>query len=259
MMRIYIPTYRRTDKQKTLEALPKRWKRNTTLVCDKVDAPALRIVAADHGAEISIVPDTITTIAQKRHWIISATPFKKIMMMDDDLRFSHRVYGQNKEFALQSVSRKRLAAYLDEVEAMLDKFVHVGISPRQGNNNIEVTGWKANARMIYCLGYKVGAIRKNCELGRIEHREDMDYTLQLLRKGFANRVLVDLAADQVYNAKGGASEQRSVKNSNKDAEKLARLHPGFVKVVEKEYLASVPRKEVVCYWQKAFASSGKKT
>jgi hypothetical protein len=105
---------------------------------------------------------------------------------------------------------------------------------------------------MYALGYDVKVVRKRCELGRIEHREDMDYTLQLLTQGYPNGVYVEVCVDQVYNSKGGASLERSVEGSNRDAEKLAKWFPKFVKVVERAYLKSVPRKEVVVSWKKAY-------
>jgi len=105
------------------------------------------------------------------------------------------------------------------------------------------------------LGYNVPIVKRECELGRIETREDMDYTLQLLRKGFPNIVFFNLCVDQKYNSPGGASLERTVESSNADAEKLATLHPGFVRITEKKYKSSLPRKEVVCSWKKAFKSA----
>jgi hypothetical protein len=111
--------------------------------------------------------------------------------------------------------------------------------------------------MMYCLGYRPEILRRVCELGRIEHREDMDYTLQLLRAGYPNRVNYRLAVGQkAYNAKGGASLERTMEASNADAEKLAELHPGLVRVAEKNYKQSIKRKEVVCSWKKAAKEGG---
>jgi hypothetical protein len=41
-----------------------------------------------------------------------------------------------------------------------------------------------------------------------------------------------------------------VAKSDAEAEKLAALHPGLVKVVQKDY-KGVPRKEVIVQWKKA--------
>ena len=70
-MRIYIPTYRRTDRQKTLLALPPHWQQKTTLVVDNSDAKILRGLANRTGAKIWIHPKWVTSIAKKRAFILS--------------------------------------------------------------------------------------------------------------------------------------------------------------------------------------------
>jgi hypothetical protein len=137
-------------------------------------------------------------------------------------------------------------------EKLSPEFPHVGFGPRQGNNTLKDVGWKTPSRMIYSLGHFLPIVVKECELGRIETREDMDLTLQLLRKGYPNAVWGTTVADQrQYDAPGGATNERTIESSNADAYKLAQLHPGYVDVVEKPYSTSVPRKEVRCRWKKA--------
>jgi hypothetical protein len=73
-----------------------------------------------------------------------------------------------------------------------------------------------------------------------------------LRKGYPNAVWQTTVNDQrKYDAPGGATNERTIESSNKDALELARLHPGYVSTIEKKYTASVPRVEVICQWQKA--------
>jgi hypothetical protein len=104
--------------------------------------------------------------------------------------------------------------------------------------------------MIYSLGYFLPIVVKECELGRIETREDMDITLQLLRKGYPNAVWHTTVNDQKSNAPGGCSTYRTTESWNADAYKLQRLHPGYVSVVERTYEQST-RLEVICQWQRA--------
>lgn len=257
-LRLYIPTYRRTDFQKTFGLLPRKWKKRVTFVCDVEDEPKLRkLLKREPYAKLWVVPKSITTIAKKRSWIIENTSSKILMMFDDDLRFCSRKYKTSVRLGDKSSQLNSTHEQIDEalmrIQKMLHRYAHVGISAKQGNNNMPGRGFAKNVRMIYGLGYQVGVVRKFCRLGRIEHREDMDYTLQLLRKGFANRVLLDHCVDQLYNTPGGASVDRKQKDSDRDAELLAKLHKPFVKVVEKKYKVSMIRKEVVCSWKKAFA------
>jgi hypothetical protein len=60
-------------------------------------------------------------------------------------------------------------------------------------------------------------------------------------------------ANQHTNAPGGCSTYRTLEMSNAEAEKLAKLFPDYVSVVQKDYKASVPRLEVIVRWQKALA------
>lgn len=248
-MRIVIPTYGRVGAQVTYGNLPAKWKAKTDFYVNQKDGDKLVAYGiAREGSQIFVVPEDIKTIAQKRAYILRTTAHEKILMMDDDLRPFNRRDGNGTKL-FQSTEDEIMQAFTD-IETLLDTFRHVGISPRQGNNNLEGP-LEANTRMVYALGYHVPTIVKECELGRIEHREDMDYTLQLLRKGYENRVLVNFCLDQKYNAAGGASLERTMDASNADAKRLAELHPGLVRVVEKQYKASVPRLEVVCSWKKA--------
>lgn len=255
-MHIYIPTYRRAYLQRTLSHLPTSVMKCTTLVCDKHDEPLLQKYCDERGCDTLVSP--AKTIAQKRAWIIQNTEHRKILMLDDDLTFCRRNYKKDGTFNLLQCTRKEARPAIDWVEEMLGVFAHVGISPRQGNNNVPDKGTRHTYRCIYALGYDTKIMRKVCKFGRIEHREDMDYTLQLFAAGYDNIVSVDYCLQQQYNNKGGASEQRKMEESNADADKLAKIHKPFVKVVEKEYSYSIPRKEVIVYWRKAFAAAAKK-
>jgi hypothetical protein len=109
-------------------------------------------------------------------------------------------------------------------------------------------------RMMLALGYYLPVVMREAELGRIETREDMDVALQLLRRGHPNAVCHTFVVGQEgagYAASGGCTGQRTTEASNRDAHRLAELHPGYVRVVERDYKSSVPRAEVVCSWAKA--------
>jgi len=255
-MQIVIPTYRRTGMQKTFKAMSPKWKAKTTFVADAEDTERLKFNFRNTGAEFVVHPPEIKTIAQKRAWIIKTFPYENILMLDDDLRFDARIEGTNKLLVIKDPAI--FDFHMDKVAEKMKEFRHIGISPRQGNNRLE-DEWVANTRIMYSLGYHLPTMREHCELGRIETREDFDYNLQLLKKGFENRVYSHMTTGQdQYGAEGGCSKERTVESSNVDAEKLAALHPGLVKVTDKEYTTSIPRKEVVVYWKKALEMSKKK-
>jgi hypothetical protein len=248
-MQIIIPTRGRMDKQITLSRLPRELRKQTTIVCPEQEK--LRLSCFD--VNVAVQPDPNMTIAAKRAWIMREclrNGYDKIIMLDDDLTFSTR--RQEHDTALRAIRGEEL---IPEFERLANKlgpeFPHVGFGQRQGNDRVK-PGWKSPARMTYSLGYYLPIVVRECELGRIETREDMDITLQLLRKGYPNAVWNTTVTDQwKYDAPGGCTNERTMERSNADAYKLARLHPGYVRVVPKAYEVSVPRLEVVCQWRKA--------
>lgn len=267
-MKIVIPTYRRVNAQHTLRALPLDRQAQTVLVVDEEDAErislAQRVSGFPLGPLVMVHPPEVKTIAQKRAWILAnGMPREwddpKIVMMDDDLRFAVRKAPDS--LSLREATPTDLEWHLQQLEHALSREVpHVGWSARQGNNNhgtqVENHGdWAENTRTMYVLGYYLPIVQQACQLGRIETREDMDYALQLLRAGHPNAVSFAIACDQKYNAPGGCSTERSVESSNADADRLAELHPGLVRVTEKKYKASIPRREVVVYWKKAYSQA----
>jgi hypothetical protein len=252
VMQIIIPTRGRTDQQLTLQSLPGELRKRTTLVCPKIEAG--RLFRLHKGVEIVVQPDPDWTIAKKRAWILRTwleAGYDKLIMLDDDLRFATRESPDN--YRLRPIQSKELIPDFERIAAKLGPdFPHVGFGPRQNNNRLEEVGWQSPGRMMYSLGYYLPIVVKECELGRIETREDMDLTLQLLRKGFPNAIWHTTVNDQDrYDAPGGATTERTIARSNVDAFRLKHLHPGYVAVKERKYTASVPRCEVVVQWKKA--------
>lgn len=250
-MKIVIPTYRRIEAQHTYKQLPENWQRQTVFVVDLHDYVRMRPMKEFLAADFVSVPAEITSIAKKRKWILENFECKSLVQFDDDLQFAIRRYRENGKISQCKPTLEETDHWLKELEKMLDQYVHAGFSARQFNN-AKPQGWAKNTRMMYSLGYQPAVVRKECELGRIETREDMDVTLQLLKKGYENVVCSEFCHDQIYNTAGGCSIDRTLESSNADAERLAELHPGLVRVVEKDYKRSMRRKEVVCAWKRAY-------
>lgn len=267
-MKILIPTYRRTHIQTTFHNLPTEWKKDTVIVCDEADAVEFRQNPEFHGIDLWIRPEHIKGIAQKRKWIFENILEDKICMMDDDLSFEVRVYGEE-QAALNSKTRaatpEDIGGWLYDLNATLDNYAHAGFSVRRHNDKLP-EGWFENSRMQCVLGFRPEIIRRECVLGRIELREDFDYTLQLLRLGFPNAICSEILFSQNYNASGGVSTYRTLEYNNEQARTLEALHPGLVKTVQRKYKTQKgeqeggqgERIEVICRWKKAYKEGVKK-
>jgi hypothetical protein len=94
-------------------------------------------------------------------------------------------------------------------------------------------------------------VLREAEFGRLSTHEDMDVCLQLLTKGFANKVNYTFVVDQKFGNPGGCTNERTVETNNADCYRLASFFPAYVRVSEKNYAGSVPRVEVVCQWARA--------
>jgi len=246
-VKIYIPTRGRVDRQITLRSLPVSLRGRAWLVAPRDEVPALKKLHKN----VLTQPDEITTIAAKREWIVKQHRGNKLIMLDDDMGFYARgPKGLIKEYATDKV----IEDLFQWVEDRLDGFAHVGISSRMGNNRVEEEV-KRTSRMMHAIAFHVPTMKRVVQFNRVAMREDFDYTLQLLKAGYDNIVKYDVCvAPGSYGAKGGCADERTVKKSDEEAEKLAALHPGLVKVVQKDYLG-VPRKEVVVQWKKALGHS----
>lgn len=247
-MRIIIPTRGRYDLTLTCDRLPKELRGHVDIVCPEKEAHRHRDIRP--WAHVVVQPDPDFTIAAKRAWIMLNWESDRIVMLDDDLNFFVKRDEDPKK--LRKAELADISGWFSALERKLSKDVpHAGFGSRLFNNAKE-PGWQTAKRMQYVLGYYLPIVRKVCEFGRIETREDMDYTLQLLRAGYPNEVCHTIAVEQSneYGARGGCSGQRTTESSDRDCQKLADFHPGLVRVVQKDYKGN-PRSEVVVRWEAA--------
>ena len=251
-MQILIPTRGRTLKQQTLEGLPPEILQRTWLFCPEAESGHLARRWLDKGVQISAQPDPDMRIAAKRAWMLKTAwqrGAEKVLMLDDDLFFYVR--REDKPDRLRDANHSDIIRWFGELEERLTpETPHGGYGPRQGNHNFPA-GWLSPGRMMLALGYHVPTVLKEAVLDRIGTREDMDVALQLLSKGLPNVITHEMAVGQkTYAAPGGCTDERTTASSDADAELLAELHPGLVRVVAKEYKGH-PRKEVVVSWKRA--------
>jgi len=271
--KIFIPTRGRVLNQQTLMSLSPELRTRTFMFCPRSEADHLVRLANDRGySNLWVVPqpDDNMRIAAKRAWMMRYAVdngFEKILMLDDDLFFYYRYWSETSRFwkhkevkgdwRLLDSDPDHTNFWINELmERITPEVPHGGFGPRQGNDKCH-GGWLTGGnRMMLALAYHVPTVMADAEFDRIDTREDMDVALQLLKRGHPNVLTNDFAVGQKsYAAPGGASDERTTESSDADAEKLARLHPGLVRVVDRAYKGH-PRKEVVVYWQKALISSG---
>jgi len=262
-VKIIIPTKGRVGKQTTFSYLPAELRKRTVIVCPEKEVNSHRM-NHPQAEEVLAQPDPSWKIYRKRRWLVdmlsAERKVEKIVMLDDDLRFCIRRDDNPERFA--EITPEQMVQGFKELENILSPEIpHAGFSARGGNLSpaAQRGGWQEAKRMMCVLGYHLPTVLANCDPFRIETREDMDTCLQLLRKGFPNAVSYTYHFDQKFGAPGGASSERDFTRANKDAHTLARYHPGFVKVIQKDDSGrqglseeARTRLEVVVQWVKAF-------
>lgn len=198
-------------------------------------------------------------IASKRKWILrdaGERGVERLIMLDDDLTFSYYTLGADGKVKLPRATREQQEEMFEKLWSKITPEIpHAGFGPRTsaglGRNRVQ-SEWKPG-RMLCVLGYHVPTVLNVVDFSYYVDaflKEDMDTTLQLLRAGYPNAVTSKLVSDQNWGAPGGCSIYRTIDANSASSEELARLHPGYVRVVEKTYQNST-RKEVVVAWQKA--------
>lgn len=261
-MKIYIPSCGRPSFLGTLAHLPEKLLYDTTLVVQDKEYRKYEaaVAAIDRLANINILglPRRIKTIAPTRAYILKhaqENAYNKIVMLDDDLRFDWRRQDDKGKFLV--ATEEQIIAMFRTIEARLQEYAHVGVLAREGGNRVLKFPAVYNTRMMRVLAYRTDIlVKEKIHLDRIPLMEDFDVCLQLLRKRYANCVLTGWVNGQgMSGAAGGCSHFRTLDLHNECANKLAALHPEYVKVVTKHTKGAwggAERQDVVVAWKKAF-------
>jgi hypothetical protein len=261
---IYIPTRGRVGRQITLGQLPPALRERTTLVTYPEERDRYQLY---HGREVHAVvarPKECQGMAAVRQWILKESSDDRLVMLDDDVRFFIKTGapdagGRRKIIAATPRDKIEMMEWL---HATLGTVAHASLTPRSLNfdhpgPHIEAT------RMMYVLAYdrkRTLAAGADFTAGLLptSSMSDFHMTLQLLRAGLVNVVSTNYCTNpSVSNSAGGCSVYRTLETQNESAERLARLHPGYVKVVERKGWKGMDaaRKDVIVQWRKAYEES----
>jgi hypothetical protein len=181
-------------------------------------------------------------------------------MFDDDLHFYVRKAKDDwhLRYCEQSDVENMLMDVMDELS---EECPVVGISAREGNNNVRDTLWTQNTRIMRATAFHVPTVVKTAQYrSEVNGIEDFDLLLQMLRAGYDNKCSYFYAqGHKSANEPGGCSNWRTNETHAVAAQRLAELHPGFVKLrVQNNKTGGEFGKRVECtiYWKKARKSAG---
>lgn len=251
-MKILIPTYGRAKRQITWESLAgddPMWGDQLSLVVQQREAHLY------HEYPCIVLSDDVRTLPDTRQWILENTDWPRTIQLDDDLVFSARRSDDRTKF--RPCTPAEIYGALQIMDAALWEYAHVGMSHREGANRVTAP-WIENSRMMRVLGYNMDVLRqRGVKHNRLVDVEDFDVNLQLLRMGYENRIYNDMVHNQGGSSTaGGCSDYRTLETHDRDVRKLAELHPGLVRVVQKETKGSWGggvRTDCVISWKAALA------
>jgi hypothetical protein len=253
---VYIHTLGRVDNQPTLIALRAGGVTPVLVVqahefeFHRMKYPAVPVLR---------LPKEIKSLSPTRQWLLENCETRFMILCDDDLRFSRK--NPDDRSKLLDAKPSDIADMMAMVRSKLQRFAHVGISAREGNNR-KPEPHQINERMMRFLAYDRSRVPPSCRFDRVPAKQDFDMTLQLLRNRLANCVIYEYAQDQVgaSNARGGCATYRTEEMADSAARELYRLHPDFVSLVEKDNtnwrgFKNPTRLEVKIAWKRAFAAA----
>ncbi len=263
MLPVYIPSMGRADgrlKDSPAAQMPEEHLVNYVVPPDEADK--YRSALAARGlSRVGVIPaHDVSGIANTRLFIgklAFAVGHSKFVMMDDDIKFYVR--KSTEALNLRYTKPEEVGEALNWIEQSLDDHAHVSLSAREGNNRVDAGERVAltvnNTRTLRVLAYRTEDFLA-CEHGRVPVMEDFDVNLQLLRKGLSNAVSFHWAQGQRQtNEAGGCSTYRTHELHEEAARRLAELHPGFVKLRQKNNKSGGVfgvRTEVTISWKSAF-------
>lgn len=259
-MKILIPSYGRTNRVEVLKYIPEKFLKDTFLCVAEHEHSDYKANYPDHN--VIAIEEQGQGMGAVRKALTNRKYFEDdiVFLIDDDLYFAKRKGDPSKGGPLERVTDKeQMVAVFDKLLYWMiqDKIPQVALAPRNGNNRVDGEHVEC-CRQTAFVGLNLNEL--DGAHYRLHIMEDLDITLQLLRAGKKNRMLLTHCWDQGSNSAGGCSSFRSPEVQSKGAHSLRDHHPEFVKVVVKnqkqKWFADkeVIHHDVIVQWKKAFSS-----
>lgn len=251
-IRVFIPTKGRVNVQYTHDILSKTGVIEPIIVCPSDEAEAhlakgRRVVPFDHDYLSQSLDHCIHQLA---------VGCNRIILMDDDLRFSCRISPD--DWKLRMADPSDLVRLVEDIAANLGpEYPMIGVSARQNNNRMEDPHHALAMRQSQVHGIYVPFFKEHdIHPSDVVFKSDFYMTLRVLTAGKPNMVLTQFTVDQALqsNAPGGVSAYRTIDRMNEAAFALQNLFPDFVKIRDKTTKwrgLDATFKDVTIFWKRA--------
>jgi hypothetical protein len=262
MIELVIPTFKRLNKQITLSCIPDELLDTVTLVVQPQEENDARkvhnkifVVSGDNIGFAKTIRDITYEFAvnrQSRFWIL-----------DDDLKFLRHYETEDGKLRKELMTKSDWNEFLSKTETWMDEGFSHGSLGTTWNNPLGKFPYVENSRIMankYYDGVPISKIWSDIDWVGCCGAEDFYVTLQLLTKGYPNRVWYEFIVDAGASYKdGGCAEYRDTDYHNQACEELQKHFPEFVSIKYKEDNSKnmkgtmLARSQV--QWKKAYESS----
>lgn len=258
---IIIPTLGRMDTQVTYNNLPQKYKDITTFVVQDHEYDEME---KRYLGKVLRLPVEINRIAPTREWIFNNFRTSRHFVFDDDLSFVVKEPNPNPG-GTKWLSHKFTEEEFDTAFNLCNRWmdegiVYGGLMPAWLIPDINQWPERECQRVMTNVFYDGPNVPSGIEWNRVAAAEDFDVNLQLLTRGFKNRISAKyMVSCSETNAVGGCSTWRTIEVHNEAQKKLVELWPQFIKLTEKP-VTSGPWKGLIKYGtiiqhKKAYQSS----
>lgn len=232
-MKIFIPTWKRLDKQQTLNSMHDT--DNVWLVV----RPEEEAGAREIHKNVFVLDDHVSNFPETVENIVMRNVGERVLICDDDIKFVTFREDEPTDLGyarwtknIDAESEKKLRAKVNE---MMDNgyvhggFWHAGLAAKR-HEDIVKKPVDYNARYNNVKWYDLSAFDPNdINWTDVLAAEDYHVEMQLILKGYDAAIIRDFAFRAAKShSKGGCSEYRTNDVHNQSQLKLAELYPDWI-------------------------------
>ena len=250
---IYIPTLGRSHNQITFDNMTPNAQAITTLVVQPKEAHLYP------KYPISVLKDNDIGITATRKWIWEKGKDKRYMVMDDDIKMACRKPWHDGERTKRAMTEEDWHHMLTETSKWMDEGIawggcRTGGLPPAGREYIDNTGC---AEVFFFDGNQLPSVDElDWELSTAE---DISLSLQLLSKGYHNRIWDRFVLlSNFIGSEGGCLDMgRDLKMINDNHAKLIEKFPDYVSYNGTKELMGGTFNKIKIQYKKAYNDSQK--
>ena len=264
MLPIVIPTLKRLHKQLTFYSIPESYRKNITLVVQ----PQEEEKAKSMFDNVFVLSGDNIGMAKTKYelayeWIVNRK--ENFWYMDDDLKFFYNYYSDDK-LKKKTLDEETFYQMITETENWLSNGIVHGSSGTVWTMPEQNYPWTSNSRMngnCFFSAKILGEIWNDIDWFACCGAEDFSVNLQLLIKGYENRVWYKYVSDPAQYQDGGCATYRNIEYHNNSMRELQAKFPAFV-VLREKFVKSGPWRDksklaATISWKKAYESSQRNT